>query len=63
MSMSMCVIIRSQQEISTHHSDLGSGACQLPAGAGVGTVYVAEKVVEGVEMSFASLDASRAGAA
>ena len=26
-------------------------------------VYVAEKVVEGVEMSFASLDASRAGAA
>ena len=26
-------------------------------------VYVADKVVEGVEMSFASLDASRAGAA
>ena len=29
------------------HSDLGSAACRLPAGAGVGTV--AEMVVEGVE--------------
>ena len=41
------------------HSDLGSAACRLPAGAGVGTV--AEMVVEGVE--YVIRLASRAGAA
>ena len=40
------------------HSDLGSAACRLPAGAGVGTV--AEMVVEGVE--YVIRLASRAGA-
>ena len=38
--------------------DLGSAACRLPAGAGVGTV--AEMVVEGVE--YVIRLASRAGA-